>query len=229
MYLLGIIYIAVMLLFAKIILKYKYKKYILNLLALFLLSYKVIEYTIYGLNLEITKVPLEFSTVSYFIFSSAVLFKMRGLYSIAAFIAFISGIGYLLAFSIVGDIFIAEQGLNTTLIALVNHSILFLGSMIVISQHKLDKSESKHIIKFTVIYLIYVIVLNLFFDFSKERIFIQMLLGIDFSSISVESISYLYLLYFLVLVIMYQFVMNMFFFINKQIMMKGEESYEHSI
>ena len=73
------------------------------------------------------------------------------------------------------------------------------------------------------------IVLNLFFDFSKERIFIQMLLGIDFSSISVESISYLYLLYFLVLVIMYQFVMNIFFFINKQIMMKGEESYEHSI
>ena len=229
MYILGIIYMIVIFLMTTIVIRSRHKMIFLHMITLSLFSYKLIEYTIYGLNLELVKIPIEYSTIAYFTFSLTVLFKFKKMYGIAAFIAFISGIGYLLAFSVVGHIFILEQGLLITMIALTNHTILFLGSMIVISQHKFNKTESKHILVFTTFYLLYVVTLNLFFDFSSEHIFIQKLLGIDLSPIAESSISFLYLLYFLTLVIMYQFIMKVFFYINQFLVKRGDRQYEHSI
>lgn len=229
MYVLGIVYLILIIIITRFILKNSKRVFIMKLFCILLLIYKTVEYTIYGLNLELSKIPIEYSTISYFIFSIAILFNIKKLYGVASFIAFISGFGYLLAFSVVGHIFIREQGLIITMIALINHTILFYGSMIMISHHKLNLNEFKSILKFTTIYLIYVIVLNVFFDFSKENIFIQMLLGINFVGIDEKLISYAYLFYFLVLVIVYIGVIKLFFFINRYLFMKGYGNYEHTI
>lgn len=229
MYILGIIYLITILLITRFILRSSKKSIFIKFICVLLLLYKTVEYTIYGLNLELTKIPIEYSTISYFIFSITVLFNLKKLNSIASFIAFISGLGYLLAFSLVGHIFIREQGTIITIVALINHTILFIGSMIMISHEKIDLNESKSIFKFTTIYLIYVIVLNIFFDFSQENIFIQMLLGINFGYIDEKIISYVYLLYFLGLVIIYTVVIKIFFMINRYLFMKGHRNYEHTI
>jgi len=229
MYILGFMFLITILIITKLVLRSSKKKIIMQTICLTLLIYKTVEYTIYGLNLELSKIPIEYSTISYFVFSITVLFRLDKLKSIASFMAFISGLGYLLAFSLVGHIFIREQGLMITLIALMNHTILFLGSMIMISDQKLEIQESKRIFKFTTLYLIYVIVLNICFDFSKENIFIQMLLGMNFQNIDQNLVSYVYLLYFLVLVLIYSGIIKLFFVINRYLFMKGRKNYEHTI
>ena len=229
MYGIGILCMIAVFLLTGIVIKSKYKFGILYILSIILLVYKTIEYTIYGLNLESSKIPIEYSTISYFIFSLTTLFKIKKMYSIASFLAFISGIGYLVAFSVVGDIFMDQQCVMITVIALVNHTILFIGSLIIISHYKIERSESKNIFIFTALYLFYVITMNLFFDFTKENIFIQMLLGVDFRYIDVGFLSHVYLLYFLILVIIYNMVMKLYFYVNQYLLMRGNKNYEHSI
>ena len=198
----------------------KPRKIILFLLAISLLTYKTIEYTIYGLNLQLNKIPLEFSTMTYFIFSISVIFNIKKLSSITAFCAFVSGIGYLLSFMFVGDQYFMNNGFQLTIMALLNHSILFIGSMLLVKQIDFNSKEISNILKFTFIYVCYVIAVNHFIQFTQEYVFIRILLGADIlNSIFPNHVftSYEYLLYFLIVFAIYRVCISLFFFIVKMI------------
>lgn len=83
------------------------------LLSLFLFLYKLTEYTIFGLTMQLDKIPLEFSTITYFVYSISVLFNIKKMRAIAAFMGFISGIGYLITFMLMGDVFYEINGFYT--------------------------------------------------------------------------------------------------------------------
>ena len=57
MYILGIIYMIVIFLMTTIVIRSRHKMIFLHMITLSLFSYKLIEYTIYGLNLELAKKP----------------------------------------------------------------------------------------------------------------------------------------------------------------------------
>jgi len=208
-------------------------KIILYVLASALFLYKACEYTIYGLNLQLTKIPIEFSTMTYFIFSITVIFNLRKLNSIAAFCSFISGIGYLISFMFIGDQFISGNGWVLTSMAFINHAILFLGSMLLIRQIKIDRHEMNKILKFTFFYVIYVVLMNQFVQFTQSYIFIRILLGGDVLSALYPGhmfSSYEYLLYFLILYSVYRFCISIFFMIAKRIgHQQGGMKHEHTI
>jgi len=211
----------------------KPRKIILFLLATSLLTYKAVEYTIYGLNLQLNKIPLEFSTMTYFIFSISVIFNIKKLSSIAAFCAFVSGIGYLLSFMFVGNQYFMNNGFHLTIMALLNHSILFIGSMLLVKQIDLKSKEISNILKFTLIYVCYVIAVNHFIQFTQEYVFIRILLGADIlNSLFPNHVftSYEYLLYFLIVFVIYRVCISLFFFIVKMIGNNhGGIKNEHSI
>ncbi len=211
----------------------KPRKIILYMLAVGLFLYKTIEYTLYGLNMQLTKIPLEFSTMSYFIFSISVIFNIKKLSSIAAFCAFVSGIGYLLSFMIIGNQYFENNGFQLAIMALLNHSILFLGSMLLVKQIDLSSKEMSNILKFTLIYVFYVITMNQLIPFTQQYIFIRVLLGADLLTTLFPNhvfTSYEYLLYFLLIFMIYRILISLFFFIGKSIGRNhGGMKNEHSI
>jgi hypothetical protein len=211
----------------------KPQKVILYMLAISLFLYKTIEYTLYGLNMQLTKIPLEFSTMSYFIFSISVIFNIKKLSSIAAFCAFVSGIGYLLSFMIIGNQYFLNNGFQLAIMALLNHSILFFGSMLLVKQIDLSSKEMSNILKFTLIYVFYVILMNQLIPFTQQYIFIRVLLGADLLTTLFPNhvfTSYEYLLYFLLIFTIYRVLISLFFFIGKSIGRNhGGMKNEHSI
>jgi hypothetical protein len=183
-------------------------------IAMILLVYKTAEYSYYLLNLEIDKFPIEFSTLAYFLFGIVILFKIKELYTVAAFASFISGIGYLLVFIFMGDQYIVIHGFYSTVIALSSHFILLLGSVllknIAIAKHK----DIKYIIIYTVFYLIYVWVMNAFIDYSGSYLFINLLVKGDLlrNILATEDIAvFAYWLYYIILVSMYLSIIFIFF------------------
>jgi hypothetical protein len=214
-------------------LKENHRKIILYSLATLLLLYKACEYTIYGLNLQTTKIPIEFSTMTYFIFSVTVIFKLKKLYSIAAFCAFISGVGYLLSFMLIGEQYFSGNGFFLASMAFVNHSIVFLGSMLIIREIKVNRYEANKILKFTFFYVFYVILMNQLVQFTQSFIFIRILLGADVLSTLFPNhmfTSYEYLLYFLILYIIYRFCISIFFIIASRMNHQKEGiKHEHTV
>lgn len=191
----------------------KIQRVTLQMLAWILFLYKLTEYTIFALELLPYKVPLEFSTMSYFIFSMTIIFNWKKTKSLAAFMAFISGIGYLISFAIVGDHYVETNGLMLTTMAFINHAILFLGSMLMMIDLEWHENEKKRIMIFTLFYVIYVIIMNQIVTFTQSYIFIRILLGADLLKTFVPAAhvnGYLYLLYFLSIFLIYQLAIYLF-------------------
>jgi hypothetical protein len=183
------------------------------LLSLFLFLYKLTEYTIFGLTMQLDKIPLEFSTITYFVYSISVLFNIKSMRSIAAFMGFVSGIGYLITFMLIGNTFNEINGFYTTTMAFINHSIVFLGSMLLLKDVSIHAKEIKRIMTFSMIYVIYVALMDQWIEFSQPFIFIRLLLGGNILSelINHESpSSYLYLLYFVSVFIIYRIAIYIF-------------------
>jgi len=212
----------------------RYQQLILKTTACALLMYKTIEYTLYGLFLDNTKIPLEYSTLSYFIFAIAVLFQIKKMMPIASFMGFISGIGYIISFIFLADRYFDQNGFDVTMMAFINHSILFVGSILVMKDFSFKNITKKQILSFTAVYVIYVIIINRYVTFPQPFIFIRMLLGGDLLIYLIGNnhiSSYDYLLYFLLLFMLYQVVIMIFLKINHLLhsMKQGDKRHEYTI
>ncbi|WP_176239306.1 hypothetical protein [Mariniplasma anaerobium] len=192
----------------------KFKRKLLPSIAMILLVYKIAEYSYYIINLEVDKIPIEFSTLAYFLFGVVVLFKIKELYPVAAFASFISGIGYLLVFIFMGDQYVVIHGFYSTLIALSSHFILLLGSVLLKNIAIAKTKDIKYIIIYTVFYLIYVGIMNIIIDYSQSYLFINLLLKAEIleNMLSTTDIAnYIYWLYYIIIVGIYLLVIFIFF------------------
>lgn len=212
----------------------RYRRLLLFTTSLCLLIYKAIEYTLYGLHLDFTKIPIEYSTLTYFIFSITVLFNLKKSIPLASFMGFISGLGYLLSFIFLANNYFEHNGLYVTLMAYINHSILFVGSIILMKDYTFQKIAKKDILRFTSFYIFYVIIIERVVTFSQSSIFIRMLLGGDILKELFPQItpsSYDYLFYFFILLIIYQCVIHVFIWMNHQLchVKQGDRKHEYSV
>lgn len=201
--------------------------------ALCILIYKLIEYTQYGLLLQPYKIPLEYSTMAYFIYSITIIFNFSKMKALAAFASFISGFGYLISFMFLAPDFILNNGVYLTSFAFINHSILFIGSLLLMSEHHYTKYDNKLILNYTLFYVVYVVIINHIVEFPQSYIFIRLLLGGNFLNYIYPSISYTsydYLLYFILLLITYKFSLHLFNYINHLIFfLRKDNRHEYTI
>ena len=116
------------------------------ILSWLLFSYKLIEYTVYGLQLRLEKIPLEFSTITYFLFALTLIFNVRSLKTIAAFMAFITGLGYLITFGFLAETFYQTNGFFVTTMALISHSVVYFGSMMMAKNIVWNHHEERKIL-----------------------------------------------------------------------------------
>lgn len=209
----------------------KHRHHATLVLAWAVFSYKSIEYTIHALHFRLEKIPLEFSTVTYFVFSMTIIFNIKPLKTIAAFMSFITGVGYLISFIFLGETFYQQHGIFSTTAALINHAFMYLGSMMMMKNIIWNPKEEKKILFFSVIYMVYVSILNLLISFPQSFIFIRMLLGADILYRLIPQntyTSYMYLLYYLSIYIAFRVMIGVFHFLCEFIK-KKEVQHEHTI
>jgi hypothetical protein len=217
-----VILFAIALLFAK----YKTSKRFLIFMAIFLLLYKSIEYTIYGLHLEQSKVPVEYSTLTYFLLSTYVIFDIKSLKAIASFMGFVSGLGYLIVFIFLADDYISHQGLFITMMAFVNHSICFLASILIMKNKPIETFDKNKIMMFTILYVVYVIIISKVITYTQSFIFIFILLDGDLLEFLIPQVSITamdYLAYFLLIFILYQLFIKLFIKISHYVYKLGRK------
>lgn len=202
---------------------------IVKLLCLILIGYKSIEYGLHWIQGDFTKMPVEYSAITYLLFSFTYLLNIKSLKPFVTFAAFLSGIGYLLAFPFLGSAFIAGNGLTKTLLALLNHSLLYLGSMIVMKNYQYSMESRKTILIYTFAVVAYSIAMQYLINFENKFLFIYMLLDGRilynmFDNIDING--FIYLPYNILIITVYLGMISMFYKINSRIYRLHHERFD---
>lgn len=102
-------------------------------IAVYLLVYKIGEYTYWQAIGEHMHFPVEFSALSYFLFGIAVTFRLKKVDSFATFCAMLAGLMYSVSFWVSPDSFVSgEDNLYWLVTAIINHHLLYLGGMLMV-------------------------------------------------------------------------------------------------
>lgn len=191
--------------------------FILKMICLYLITYKSFEYGINWIQGDFTKIPLEYSAISYFLFSIAFLFNVKNLKPFVTFAALFSGIIYLVSFPFLGSSMIVNNGLTLTLFAIFNHGLLYLGGVIVMKNYSQTKDSRKGILIYTFFVITYTLVMPSFFDLNRDNLFIYLLLeGTMFNNMfgTVIIKGLVYIPYYIILITGYWFIISLFYKIN---------------
>lgn len=186
-------------------------------ISLYLFLTKSYEYGIHWIDGDYSKMPVEYSAITYFLFSITILLNIKILKPFVTFAAILSGLGYLLVFPFLGAQFIEGNGLLTTFLALLNHSLLFLAGMLQMSMLTIHIKERKTIYRVTLVMILYSIIMQYIFNFNGKYLFIYMVLdGRVLNAIStfIQIDGMAYLLYFLVLIVLYTSIVKLFIYYN---------------
>lgn len=103
-------------------------------IALFLLTYKIGEYIYWQAVGQHIKIPVEFSALSYFIFSISIVARTKKADEFGALVGALTGIMYSLSFWVSPDSFVSD--INTPFLfamAVFNHHALYFASMLMIA------------------------------------------------------------------------------------------------
>lgn len=192
----------------------------IRLISLILITQKAFDYGSSWIDGDFTKMPVEYSAITYILFSMTFLLNIKPLKSFVTFAAFLSGIGYLITFPFLGEMFIQGNGLWVTSLALINHSLLYLGSMLVMKHHLFKIESRKSILVMTVLVVAFSITMQYFINFEHRYLFIYMLLDGRilynlFHNIDING--FVYLPYNMLIVSIYMGVISIFYKINTKV------------
>lgn len=199
----------------------------IKFISIALITQKAFEYGSSWVNGDFTKMPVEYSAITYILFSLTFLLNINFLKSFVTFAAFLSGIGYLITFPFLGSMFISGNGFSTTTFALVNHTLLYIGAILVM-RHKLFKLENRKSILFmTILVITFSITMQYFINFEHRYLFIYMLLDGRilynlFHNIDING--FIYLPYNLLIVSIYLGVISIFYKLNLKMYTFKEKS-----
>ena len=117
---------------------------VVAIISIYLFVYKVYEYIPGGRYEVACDYPIDFSAVSYFLFAFAVWMpRLKNLKGYVAFIAIISGIIYDITAIVFPNMYAISAGKFSyiTILALINHNLLYLGGLTFLTQIKLEKPD----------------------------------------------------------------------------------------
>lgn len=112
----------------------KTRSIVLNIICVFLISYNLYRYVWLSFETGRLHIPVEFSALSYFLVPSIVLLNIPFLRVWAAYSGLLAGGCYFLCMSVFGDMVYANYQLSSIVTALVNHGMLLLCGLLLISE-----------------------------------------------------------------------------------------------
>ncbi len=206
--------------FLVILMHYKYKinKIILNVLGIFLLIFKIIEFSYYYLN-DMNIFPVEFSHISYFIVSIIIIFNIKRLYFFGSFISFTSGITYVLTYLFKDNEFVTFNIYMT----FISHIILlFIGLTLMFNMNKYKKIDTLYLFLGFILIITYSLLVHYKLIFPNQDLSYVVLNQIIFGSIlkyiGITTFNEItYLIYYPSLILVLVLLITSIYFINKHL------------
>lgn len=199
--------------------------FVINLLCVYLLAYKMSEYGYYIIEKrEYNKIPVDYSAITYFVMPIVFFLKSNRLFPLATFSAFISGFGYLAAFAFLAGKMIEINGYFSVIMALFNHSALYIASILIMKERLFERKTARIILSGSIMMVVYATIIYFFVDFGQKYIFIYKLLDGTYVSYLIKGFndfSLSYLLYYLFLFGAFFVVVRLFYKINEIIYNKN--------
>lgn len=188
--------------------------------AIYLLVYKIIEYTYWQAVGEHMRFPVEFSAISYFMFGIAIVFRFKKIDSFATFCAMLAGLIYSVAYWVSPDTFLAnEESVFTLITAIINHHLLYLGGMMMVLNVKKFRVKDiyQHLIGVGVL-VGYSWIIHLFTDYTAvmgKPIIIQITDGSILAWLFGDEMSTGILIgYYILAVVLFSLLLGGFFVAN---------------
>lgn len=193
-------------------------------------QYKVIKIQLfivlmYNLVIHIvvpTKIPIELSTISYFVVPIILYFHIKKLYIWAVYASFVSGFLYYVSMIIAGQMLYGDFPIYSYSTSLFNHGTLLVYSIIVANDLVFRRREM-YIIHFgLIITIVYALLMRPIIT-HPGRIFIYMILDAELVKeyfLNIKNI--MYPLYYIALGLFLYFSGNIVFLLNKLLILKDK-------
>lgn len=183
-------------------------------LAIVLLVLKIVEYVYRNLRGEFV-FPIEISTITYFLFSITVIFRLKKWYHVVSFLSIISGLGFFLYYSSFGFVSSLSFGIMRHVIATLCHGILLIGGLFLLYTN--DFSKTKQADLYVAILAILVHGAIFYVDTIRNTTFIYFLIKPEFLDVFINPWGNHLLLvgYYIVLFIIYQQAIELFYKTNQ--------------
>jgi hypothetical protein len=189
-------------------------------ISVLLIVIKTVEFSIHWISGDFTKMPVEFSQISYFLFGFTVIFKLNRVKPYAIFAAFFSGISYMIVFPFFTQYFVSTRGLVTTILALINHTLLYVGGILLMREKVYDKIYVRKIIFYSYIFVLYSLSMRYLLTINDPTLFIYLLLDggfLDQFSLSEPIRLLLFVIYHLLVFILYSSFVYLYHAIHQKI------------
>ncbi|MEG1613063.1 MAG: hypothetical protein RR357_02730 [Clostridia bacterium] len=207
--------------------KSKLASRLLFAIGLYLLVYKICEYTSYQIKGMHKQVPIEISAVSYFLLGFSIVLRNKRLQVFAAFCGMFSGLFYNINFIILPEMFILSRSSWFLLVmATINHSLLYFGSIMVLKTVQFDKTDVMYVGLGTLLINLYSLGVQFLIKIDGKPIIMQVIDGtiIDKLSVALRSLSFFYPIYYFIIFSILIFMFASFFKINELIFKRQKSS-----
>lgn len=180
-------------------------KIVLYIIIVYLLVYKIAEYYYHLVIEKNNQYPVEFSAVSYFILSLGVLLHIKGVREFGSFLAFFSGLFYILASIISPESFLHNTRYYLEM-ARLNHTLLYVSSLLCLTVYYNRGYNYPYILGLIIVIGHAFIVKNILNYSDTSYVIYEISLGTFLKDINLYYWYYLIIYYILVLITAYLFI-----------------------
>jgi len=211
-----------MIFLSAIIEKTKKSEIILRSLSLVLFVYKSIYYIVQNIKGNLS-VPVEISSITYFLMFIILIFKIKSLYGVGSFYGIMAGLGYFTFYTLFGFTVAESFSIKELLIGCFSHGFVFVSGMHLYKTNKFSKIDKLKVWITIFAMLSWALV---FYDIEMRGItFIYYIIKpkflFVFENMSLNVI--LMIAYYTVLVTAFYFVIKIFFRLNNKLKVKTLE------
>lgn len=129
-----------MLLLGRVLIKYKHGEMVLQILSVVMLLYKTISYVMLNVTGQIS-IPVEILSISYFMVSIIMTFRIVKFYNLASFFGLSAGIGFFLFYIVAGFTVESNFSMADFVISNLSHGYLFVVGMYLLAKNDFRKSN----------------------------------------------------------------------------------------
>jgi len=195
--------------------KFSHTETMLRLLSAAIFIYKLIHYVLENIKGNLA-LPVEISSITYFLMCIILVFKLKTLYSVGAFYGILAGLGYFTFYTLLGFTVASNFSVKEILIGCFNHGYLLVSGLYLFRTYNFTKADKPKIWITIFAMLSWALV---FYDMQLRGItFIYYIIKpkflFIFSNMSLNVI--LMIVYYAALVIAFYFVIKLFFNLNNK-------------
>lgn len=211
----SIVSFAIMILLNLILKRFKYTPIILQIFSIILFVYKSYHYIIQNIQGNFL-IPVEISSISYFLIPIILTFKIKKLYKVASFFGIAAGLGFYLFYCVFGFAVRANFEVTDLLISIFSHSYLLTAGLQLMFTEKFENQPKT----------IWITILAMlcwamaFYDFNMRGItFVYYIVKPTYLCIfSSNTLNFLLIvLFYAVVVTIFALVVKLFFVVNNKL------------